>query len=113
MDIVVCSEVDRINFIYNAGYDNDYEKYTEFIEGRLYASPVLYQTKDTVLKVIVVNNKGQVYLIDGKIRKKKVIDIAKIGKTHSITAAPAVGDINGDGIPDVAVQTNFRNIFLQ
>jgi hypothetical protein len=30
----------------------------------------------------------------------------KTGKAHLIAGAPAVGDINGDGIPEVVVQTN-------
>jgi hypothetical protein len=57
--------------------------------------------------VVVANNKGKVYLIDGKTRTKKVIDLVeKTGKAHPISGSPAVGDLNDDGIHEIVVQTN-------
>ncbi|MDR3256544.1 MAG: FHA domain-containing protein [Endomicrobium sp.] len=107
MDIVVCSEDGMVDFLYNAGSEADFEKYTEFVEGPLYASPVLYQTKDIAPMVVVASNNGKVYFIDGKTRTKKTVDLVEqTGKAHLIAGAPAVGDINGDGIPEVVVQTN-------
>jgi hypothetical protein len=48
-----------------------------------------------------------VFLIDGKTRSKKIIDIVeKTGKAHLVAASPAVGDLNGDGIPEIVVQSN-------
>ncbi|MDR1474356.1 MAG: FHA domain-containing protein [Endomicrobium sp.] len=106
-DIVVCSEDGTIHFLYNVGYENDYEKYSDFVEGPLLASPVLYKAKDISPMVVVANNNGKVYFIDGKTRAKKTVDLfEKTGKAHLIAGAPAVGDINGDGIPEVVVQTN-------
>jgi pSer/pThr/pTyr-binding forkhead associated (FHA) protein/outer membrane protein assembly factor BamB len=106
-DIVVCSQDGTINFLYNVGYNSDYEKYTDFLEGPILASPVLYKAKDGSSMVLVANNNGKVYFIDGKTRAKKTLDLLeKTGKEHPIAGAPAVGDINGDGILEVVVQTN-------
>jgi pSer/pThr/pTyr-binding forkhead associated (FHA) protein len=106
-DMVVCSEDGTINFLYNVGYDNDYEKYIDLIEGPILASPVLYKAKNIPPIVVVANNNGKVYFIHGKTREKKTIDLfEKTGKAHLIAGAPAVGDINDDGIPEVVVQTN-------
>jgi pSer/pThr/pTyr-binding forkhead associated (FHA) protein/outer membrane protein assembly factor BamB len=106
-DVVVCSEDGAVHFLYSAGYESDYDRYTEFVEGPLYASPVLYATKDYSPMVVVASNAGKVYFIDGKTRTKKTVDISeKTGKAHLIAGAPAVGDLNGDGIPEVVVQSN-------
>ncbi|MDR2818048.1 MAG: FHA domain-containing protein [Endomicrobium sp.] len=106
-DVVVCSEDGTINLLYNVGYDHDYEKYIDLVEGPLLASPVLYKAKDIPPMVVVANNNGKVYFIDGKTRAKKTVDLfEKTGKAHLIAGAPAVGDINSDGIPEVVVQTN-------
>jgi pSer/pThr/pTyr-binding forkhead associated (FHA) protein len=106
-DMVVCSEDGAINFLYNVGYDNDYEKYIDLVEGPILASPVLYKAKDISPMVVVANNNGKVYFIDGKTRAKKTVDLfEKTGKAHLIAGSPAVGDINNDGIPEVVVQTN-------
>jgi outer membrane protein assembly factor BamB len=106
-DVVVCSEDGTINFLYNVGYDSDYEKYMDLVEGPLLASPVLYKAKDISPMIVAANNNGKVYFIDGKTRAKKTVDLfEKTGKAHLIAGAPAVGDINGDGIPEVVVQTN-------
>ncbi|MCL2506521.1 MAG: FHA domain-containing protein [Endomicrobia bacterium] len=107
MDIVVCSEDGGVHFIYNAGYESEYERYTEYLEGPIYASPVLYRAKDIAPMVVVANYAGKVYFIDGKSRTKKTVDlIEKTGKAHLVAGAPAVGDITGNGIPDVVVQSN-------
>ena len=107
LDVVVCSEDGTVHFLYNAGYESDYEYQAEFVEGPLYASPVLYTAKDYSPMVIVASNAGKVYFIDGKTRTKKTVDISeKTGKAHLIAGAPAVGDLTGNGIPDVVVQSN-------
>ncbi|MDR2426054.1 MAG: FHA domain-containing protein [Endomicrobium sp.] len=106
-DIVVCSEDGAVHFLYNAGYETDYDRYTEFIEGPIYASPVLYRSKDFTPMVVVASYAGKVYFIDGKSRTKKTVDLVeKSGKAHLIAGTPAVGDINGDSIPEVVVQSN-------
>ncbi|MDR2436768.1 MAG: FHA domain-containing protein, partial [Endomicrobium sp.] len=106
-DMVVCSQDGTINFLYNVGYDNDYKKYMDFVEGPILASPVLYKAKGISPMVVVANNNGKVYFIDGKTGVIKTVDLfEKTGKAHPIAGAPAVGDINGDGIPEVVVQTN-------
>ncbi|MDR2192639.1 MAG: FHA domain-containing protein [Endomicrobium sp.] len=106
-DIVVCAEDGAVHFLYGVGYESDYDRYTEFVEGPLYASPVLYATKDYSPMVVVASNVGKVYFIDGKTRTKKTVDISeKTGKAHLIAGAPAIGDLNGDGIPEVVVQSN-------
>lgn len=107
MDIVVCSEDGAVHFLYNAGYESDYDKYTEFVEGPLYASPIVYEAKDYTPMVVVASYAGKVYFIDGKSRTKKTVDLVeKTGKAHLIAGAPAIGDLNGDGIPEVVVQSN-------
>jgi pSer/pThr/pTyr-binding forkhead associated (FHA) protein/outer membrane protein assembly factor BamB len=106
-DVVVCSEDGAVHFLYGVGYESDYDRYTEFVEGPLYASPVLYATKDYSPMVVVASNAGKVYFIDGKTRTKKTVDISeKTGKAHLIAGSPAVGDLNGDSIPEVVVQSN-------
>jgi hypothetical protein len=47
-------------------------------------------------------------MIDGKSRSKESIDLVeKTGnKAHLITAPPAIGDLNGDGTPEIIVQSN-------
>jgi len=105
-DVVVCSEDGAIHFLYNVGYE-DFERYTEFVEGPIYASPVLYKAKGFDPMVVVASYSGKVYFIDGKTRTKKTVDLVeKTGKAHLITAAPAVGDITGTGIPALIVQSN-------
>ncbi|MCL2144565.1 MAG: FHA domain-containing protein [Endomicrobia bacterium] len=106
-DVVVCSEDGAVHFLYNVGYESDYDRFTEFVEGPIYASPVLYQSKDFTPMVVVASYSGKVYFIDGKSRTKKTVDLVeKTGKAHLIAGAPAVGDITGNGIPDVVVQSN-------
>jgi outer membrane protein assembly factor BamB len=106
-DIVVCSEDGAVHFLYNAGYESDYDRFTEFVEGPIYSSPVLYQSKDFTPMIVVASYAGKVYFIDGKSRTKKTVDLVeKTGKAHLIAAAPAVGDINGDGVLEVVVQSN-------
>ncbi|MCL1972049.1 MAG: FHA domain-containing protein [Endomicrobia bacterium] len=107
MDVVACSEDGAVHFLYNVGYENDYDRFTEFVEGPIYASPVLYQSKDFTPMVVVASYSGKVYFIDGKSRTRKTVDLLeKTGKAHLIAGAPAVGDITGDGIPNVVVQSN-------
>ncbi|MDR1695071.1 MAG: FHA domain-containing protein [Endomicrobium sp.] len=108
LDVVVCSEDGAVHFLYDVGYGGSgFEKYTEFVEGPIYASPVLYQSKDIAPMVVVANYASKVFFIDGKSRTKKTVDlVAKTGKTHLIAGAPAIGDITGDGVPEVIVQSN-------
>ncbi len=107
MDVVVCSEDGGVHFLYNAGFESDFDRYTEYVEGPLYASPVLYKAKDFAPMVVVASYAGKAYFIDGKSRTKKTVDLVeKTGKAHLIAGAPAVGDITGDGIPEVIVQSN-------
>ena len=106
-DVVACSEDGAVHFLYNAGYESDYDRYTEFVEGPIYASPVLYQSKDFTPMVVVASYAGKLYFIDGKSRTKKTVDLVeKTEKAHLIAGAPAIGDITGDGIPEVVVQSN-------
>lgn len=106
-DVIACSEEGMVHFIYAPGYENSVEKYTEFIEGPLYASPVIVSTKKISPMVVVCSNNSKVFFFDGANRSKKTVDLVeKTQKPHLIAAPPAVGDINGDGIPEVVVQSN-------
>jgi pSer/pThr/pTyr-binding forkhead associated (FHA) protein/outer membrane protein assembly factor BamB len=108
MDIVICSQDGAVSFLYNVGYDKEYEKVIEYVDGPLYATPVLCSRKKDVPLVVVANNKGKIYFINGKSREKKMLDLLeKTGKEHSIVTAPAVGDITKNGTADIAVITNY------
>ena len=105
-DVVVVSEEGMVNFIYSAGYES-MQKFTEFVDGPVYASPVIVQAKNISPMVVVAANNGKVYFFDGKTRSKKTVDLLeKTGKAHLISATPCVGDLDGDGIPEVVVQSN-------
>ena len=105
-DIVVTSEDGAVHFLYSPGFDTNYAKYTEFIDGPLYASPVILTRKDFSPFVIIANYDSKVYFIDGKTRTKKTINLLELtGKAHLIAGAPAIGDIDGDGIDEVIVQS--------
>jgi pSer/pThr/pTyr-binding forkhead associated (FHA) protein/outer membrane protein assembly factor BamB len=107
MDIVVCSEDGAVNFITNAGFESRSKKWTEVVKGNIYASPVLYKSKKSAPLIVVASGDGKVYLINPKTKDKKVIDVTEqTGKVHTIAGPPAVGDITGDGIPEIVVQTS-------
>ncbi len=106
-DIVVTSEDGTVHFLYSPGFDSDYSKYSEFIDGPLYASPVILTRKDFAPFVVVANYDSKIYFIDGKTRTKKTMNLLELtGKAHLVSGAPAIGDINGDGIDEVIVQSN-------
>jgi outer membrane protein assembly factor BamB len=107
MDVVVCAEEGMVHFIYAPGFESGMEKYSEFVEGPLYASPVVITTKKLSPMVVVCSYNSKVYVFDGKTRGKKTVDLVeKTGKAHLLSAAPAVGDLDGDGIPEIVVQSN-------
>ncbi|MDR3112733.1 MAG: FHA domain-containing protein [Elusimicrobiota bacterium] len=106
-DVVVCSRDGRVNFIFNAGFASNTEMWTDFIEGEITTSPVLWTYKENDSIVVIANSKGKVFLINPRLKVKKVVDIVKqTGKIHVIGASPAIGDITGDGVPEVVVQTS-------
>ncbi len=106
-DIVITSEDGSVHFLYSPGFDSDYMKYSEFIDGPLYASPVILLRKDFSPFVVIANYDSKVYFIDGKTRTKKTVNLLELtGKAHLVAGAPAVGDINGDGVDEIIVQSN-------
>jgi pSer/pThr/pTyr-binding forkhead associated (FHA) protein/outer membrane protein assembly factor BamB len=106
-DVVVCSEEGMVHFIYAPGYDQRVEKFTEFVDAPIYASPIIVSTKKISPMAVVCNYGSKVYFFDGKTRQKRTMPLDELtGKAHLVAAAPAAGDLNGDGIPEVVVQSN-------
>ena len=105
-DVVVASEDGTVHFLYSPGFDTYYQKQSEFIDGPVYASPVILNRKNYAPSVVIPNYNSKVFFIDGVTRNKKIVDLDSTGKAHLIAGAAAVGDINGDGIDEVVVQSN-------
>lgn len=106
-DVAVVSEDGAVHFLYSPGFDSSYSKYTEFVDGPVYASPVILARKDFSPFVVIANYDSKVYFIDGKTRTKKTLNMLEAtGKAHLVAGAPAVGDITGNGVDEVIVQSN-------
>ncbi|MFH1540452.1 MAG: FG-GAP-like repeat-containing protein [Elusimicrobiota bacterium] len=106
-DIVVCAEEGMVYFIYSAGFSSEVEKITDFIEGPIYSSPIVIATEKISPIVVVCSNNSKVFLIDGKTRDKRTVDLVeKTKKAHLIASAPGIGDLDGDGMPEIIVQSN-------
>ena len=104
-DVVVASEDGVIHFLYAPGFPS-YRKQSENVDGPIYASPVILSRKNFTPFVVIANYNSKVFFIDGATRTKKIVDLDSTGKAHLVAGAPAVGDINGDGIDEVVVQSN-------
>ena len=106
-DVVVCSEEGTVYFLYAPGYAGKMEKFTQFVDPPVYASPVIVTTEKISPLVVVCSYNSKVFFIDGKTRTKKTVDLVeKTGKAHLMSVPPAIGDLNGDRIPEVVVESN-------
>lgn len=106
-DVVVCSEDGMVHFVYDPGFENGFQKFTEYVEGPIYASPVVLTTEKISPLIVVCNYNSKVFFFDGKTRTKKTVDLLeKTGKPHLMTCSPAIGDLRGEGTPSVVVHSN-------
>lgn len=106
-DVAVVSEEGMIHFIYSPGFDQKMEKYSEYVEGPVYASPVIISTKKISPLIVICAYNSKIYILDGKTREKKTVDLVeKTGKAHLLSAPAGVGDLNGDDVPEIVVQSN-------
>lgn len=109
-DVVACAEEGMVHILYSPGYASGMEKYTEFVDGTLLASPSVIMTPRVSSRIVVCTSTGKVVMIDAGERTKRipiVVDLVeKTGKVHLVAATPAIGDLNNDGMPEVVVQSN-------
>ncbi|MCL2389070.1 MAG: FHA domain-containing protein [Elusimicrobia bacterium] len=106
-DIVVTSQDGIVHFLYSAGFEGSFERHSVFVEGPIYASPVIIKGRNLPPMAVVASHTGKVFFIDGATRAVRTVDLfERTGMPHLITAAPAVGDLTGDGVPNIVVQSN-------
>ncbi|MDI6641628.1 MAG: FHA domain-containing protein [Elusimicrobiota bacterium] len=105
-DIVLCTEEGILHIIYSVGFPTA-ERFSLHLESPINSSPVVAKSEKLPPTVVVCSNDSKIFLINGKTREKKVIDlIEKTGKTHLVSANPAVGDFDNDGFAEIVIHSN-------
>jgi len=105
-DIVACNEEGVVYLVYSAGFSSLVDIKTVATKSPLYASPVIAYSDKLPPLVVVCSYNGDITLIDGKtgnFRSLSLVGLTK--KPHFVSVAPACGDLNGDGIPELVFVT--------
>lgn len=109
-DIVLCNEEGVIFLIYSAGYFSSLEKVTLYSDSPVYASAVIISSSKMVPTVVICSYNGKITMVDGKSREITNLNLVSMTKkSHFITVAPGVGDVNKDGIPELVFATSLPN----
>jgi len=111
IDIVTCAEEGMVYFIYSP-VTNPQIEFAK-VTGELFSSPAIFQDEEKRL-VVVGTSLGRLFIFDGQTRRTKVLNITeainKLLGTHlpinEITPTPAIGDLNGDKVPEIVIATN-------
>ena len=106
MDIVACNEEGIVYLVYSAGFSSLIDIKTVNAKSPLYASPVIVYSDKLPPTVVVCSYNGDVTLIDGKTGNFRTFSLVGLTKKpHFVSVAAGVGDLNGDGVPELVFAT--------
>ncbi|MEW5767090.1 MAG: FG-GAP-like repeat-containing protein [bacterium] len=120
LDIVVTSEEDDGTVYFRLSKTRQ-DLYRISIGSKMLGSPAIANMDaDGWPEVIIGANDGKIYIIDPVKETIESVDVTEMLNMslgiqlilNEITEAPAVGDVNGDGMADIAVATNAYYVMM-